>query len=356
MKKLMLFIFLLSTSILTAQNVDFKLNEDICYCSGGSPISIVKMDNNWELLLVLRQSKNMTQLDSLGVKYTLSQLKLLQEFDLIQKDKDDFYKTSIVLLDSIRSKSLRNYSKQLSFDLTGEIKPKVLELKSHLQKTKREKNIYSILFSYIIDGMIWDYMEKEGLIDKREISLQRPFWDGEFWMLYPKRDFSCGTNSLSDKGYSIKVNWSEVAIPQMIPFITRFDLQVKILDDFINKGKLEDKEAIAVFGKYNFFDSDGNFTVPIIVENEQDKIYSISQEISSNIISFIKSRIDLEILKNTYDFKDSSQAIVILYHEMIWDIMSALEKESIIEKPIAFKNPEQTKPHDIGDLIILVKK
>ncbi len=352
---ILLIIFIFGTNT-NAQNHDFKLNENICYCVGGSPLSIVKLDNNWELLLFLRQPKTTAKLDSLEIKYTHSQLKLLKQWNLIKDNVNDFYQTSIVILDSIKTESLRNYSKQLSLNLVNEIEPKVLELKSHLKSIKREKNIYSILFSYIIDGMIWKYMEKENLVDPREIALNKPNWNGEYWTLYPKRNFYCGTNSISDNGYSIKVNWSEEAIPKMIPFVTRFDLLGKILNDFIEKGKLDDEEAIDVFGKYNFFDNHGNFTVPIIIENDQDKVYTISKEISVSIISFIKSKIDLETLKMKLGFRDTSQTLIILYHEMIWDVMSTLENKKIIEKPIAFKYPKQTKPEDIGDIIILVKK
>ena len=353
------FAFLLAVIFCTAseaQNVVYKLNESICYCTGNTPSSIIKLDNNWELLLLFRKPKNIEQLDSLRTKYTNSQLKLLQQWSLIKKDKNDFFQTSVIILDSVKSKNLRIYSEELSRQLTNEIKPKVLELKSHLKEIKREKNIYSILFSYVIDGMVWDYLKKEGIVNSREISLDNPFWDGEFWTLYPKRDFYCGTNSISDKGYSIKINWSEEAIPKMIPFVSRFDLQEKILNDFIDKGKLVDKEAFAEFERFNFFDNEGKFTAPLIVENERNKIYSISQDISAITMSFIKSNINLEILINKYNFKDNSQAIVILYHEMIWDIMRNLVNEKLIEKPIAFKNPKQTKPKDIGDLIILVKK
>jgi len=351
--------FLIAVILCTAsnaQNVVYKLNENICYCTGNTPSSIIKLDNNWELLLLFRQPKNIVQLDSLGIEYTNSQLKLLQQWSLVKKDKKDFFQTSVVILDSVKSKNLRIHSEELSRQLTNEIKPKILELKSHLKGIKREKNIYSILFSYVIDGMVWDDLKKEGLVNSREISLDNPFWDGEFWTLYPKRDFYCGTNSISDKGYSIKINWSEEAIPKMIPFVSRFDLQERILNDFIENEKLVDKEAFAEFKKYNFFDNEGYFTAPIIEENKQNKIYTISQGISANIKSFIKSNIDLEMLLNNYDFKDNSQAIVILYHEMIWDIMNNLVDEKIIEKPIAFINPKQTKPADIGDLIILVKE
>ena len=339
-----------------SQNVDIKLNEDICYCAGSSPSSTAKLDNNWELLLLLKQPKTVAQLDSMKINYTQSQLSLMKQWKLLKEDNNGFYETSIIILGSIRSTELRTHSKQLSSNLTKKIKPKILELKSHLQKINREKSTYSILFSYVIDGMIWDYLENESLIKEREISLNNPLWDGEFWTLYPKRNFSCGTNSVSENGYSLKVNWTEGLIPKMFPFVSRWDLQEKILDDFINKGKLEDKEAIEVFAKFNIFDKYGNFTIPIIVENDTNNIYAISKDISIIITNFIKTNFDFETLKKKFNFETNSQAVIILYHEMMWDILYSLENENIIEKPIAFKNPSQAKSEDIGDIIIFVKQ
>jgi len=356
--------FLLSilTSVLwsgaKAQNLNYNLNEINCFCKSQTttPPNIIKLDNNWELLLTLRQQKTKEQLDSTGVQYTDSQLRLLQAWRLLQRNNNDSYKTSIVILDSISTLKLRGYSMQLSVELSNVIKPTVLELISHLQKMNRDKNTYTILFSYALDGLTWDQFEKEELTEPREISLITPNWAGEFWTTYPKRDFACGTNSVTENGFSMSVNWTEKAIPKMIPFVTRFDLQGRILDDFINHGKLVDKEAMEVFETFNFFNDEGEFTVPIITENEDNNFYSTSMLICKQVTQFLKSEIDWEVVINEYDFKNTSQAVIILYHEMMWDILEILEGENIIEKPIAFKNPKQATPSNISDLIFFTKK
>jgi hypothetical protein len=295
-------------------------------------------------------------MDSLNIAYTQSQLKLMEQWDLVKKGNDNNYHTSINILDSISTHNLRNFSKDISSKLSILIESETLKLKSYLKSIGRQNNLYSVLFSYVIDGLVWDYLENEDLVEKRDISLKSPLWDGEYWTLYPKRDFYCGTNSISEKGFSIKVNWSEKAIPKMIPFVNRFDLQGKILNDFIEEGKVTDREVIDVFGKFNFFDSNGNFTAPVIEEKEGNAIYNISKEIASKITNFMQSEINLDNLKNEYNFNSNSQALVIVYHEMVWDIMNALENKNIVEKPVAFKEPSKIKPSDIGNLIVLVKK
>ena len=250
---LILFCVFGSTVTVIAQNKKFTLNENICYCAGNSPSSILKMDNNWELALLLRNSLKKKQIDSLGLSYISSQLKLLESWGIIDYKRDKTYQTSIQILDSLKSNKLRSLSEKKSLKLADIIAPKVIELKSYLEKIGRGKNVYSIIFSYVIDGMIWDSLEENNLIKKRDLDANKPFWSGEFWTLDSKRNFYCGTNSISDKGYSLNVNWSEKAIPKMLPFVTRFDLQSKIIDDFIEKGKITNQEVKDVFSEFNFF-------------------------------------------------------------------------------------------------------
>ncbi len=349
------------TSISLSQNnslKDFKNIESICYCNTtqSTPDAIMKLDNNWEITLSLVTPKTTAQLDSAGIKYTYSQLKLLEQWSIISKSENEKYQTNIIVLDSIKTSELRKYSVKLSIKLTEIIRDDIIKLKNILKKIDREPNTYSIIFSYVLDGMVWDYLDTDSLLPNNEINVKKPFWAGEFWLLYPKRTFSCGTNSISDKGYSIKVNWSERAIPKMLPFVSRWDLLEKILNDLIAKDKVEDKESTEVFSAYNFFDKNGNFTVPVIVENNNNSIYKLSGEISAKVNSFLTANIDFSYLKKEFNFKNNSQSIIILYHEMLWDMLDILESEGLINKPKAFKDPENSKSSDISDLIIITKK
>lgn len=322
------------------------------------PNHIVKLDNNWELLLALNKGpKTKTQLDSLGIKYTNSQLKLLKTWELVDKnEKEDSFETSVVLLDSTATLKLRNYSGHISKSLVKTIYPSILELNKHLDKINRTNSAYTILFSYVLDGISWDYFIKEDLVEERVASEENPFWAGEFWSTYPHREFSCGTNTAEDRGFSMCVNWSEIAIPNMIPFVSRFDLQFRILDDYIEHGRILDKEALEVFAPYNFFDDKGNLSVPVIAENDENEIYILAKSMAEEIAYFVKNKIDWDDLIGEYGFRDTSQALIILYHEIMWDMLEILEKDGIIEKPIAFRHPHQTKPENISDLIFFKKE
>ena len=362
MNKLVYVIILMSLNItFLCQDNSFKNFKNVqsnCYCNTteSTPDAILKMDNNWELVNSLTAPKTLSQLESSGVRYSESQIKLLLNWHLISKSKDDTYKIEIPVFDSIRTSVLRQYSLRLSKELTELIKDNVINLKKALKKINREPNTYSILFSYVLDGLVWDNLEADSLLPDYEITIKKPFWAGEYWLMYPKRKFSCGTNSISDKGYSIKVNWSEKAIPYMKPFVTRWDLLEKILNDLITKNKVEDKEAIEVFGQFNIFNSNGNFTVPEIEENKSNDLSNISRDISGIINTFLTSKVDTGYLINEFALKDRKQAVIILYHEIMWDMLDIMESDGLITKPAVFTDPEKSEASDVSDLVIITKK
>jgi hypothetical protein len=330
--------------------------DENCYCEAAksTPPYIVQMDNNWELITALRQGRSLAQLDSSGIRYTKSQIALLQDWGLVRKD-DETYTTSFPILTDGQTAQLRSDSRKLAERLVVLVKSDVVQLRDILEQSHRGRNTYTVLFSYILDNLVWKEFENDSLLPHRSLSVEQPFWTGVFWMVTPKRAFACGTNSLSDKGYSFKVNWTEKAIPKMIPFVSRWDVMEKLLNNLVDQQKVTDKEVKQVFGAYKFFDPDGHFTVPIISQNESDPVYAVATRISRTISQNTGTNIDFPRYLRDFHF-NREQAIVILYHEVMWDMLDLLETQHVIEKPVAFRSPDQAKPEDIADLIIIVRE
>jgi len=140
----------------------------------------------------------------------------------------------------------------------------------------------------------------------------------------------------------------------MLPFVADFGNFGKMFDDFIEKGKIESKDAKKVFGPFNLFDSNGRFTVPIIVEKNEDSLYKISLALSKKICEQVLK--DIEKLTKDLCFQDKEEALVIAYHELMWELLEYFEQKGLIQKPIAFANPEAAQSKDIADLVFIVKK
>ena len=191
------FLFLSSPFLLLGQTPDYNdWNnwEDICYCSFKNyhPASVVSADNNWQLLLAMKNGLTLKQLDSLNIPYTKSQLLLLETQRLLSETRG-VYKTAVPILDSVLTIRLRKHSQFVASEIYPEIEKECGDLVAHLSEQNRLRNAYSILFSYVLDGLIWKRFEKEGIVKEWNES---EIWSGNYWFLTPKRLVDCGGTNI----------------------------------------------------------------------------------------------------------------------------------------------------------------
>ncbi|MDR2653619.1 MAG: hypothetical protein LBC68_15175 [Prevotellaceae bacterium] len=353
MKQLLFFFaFIINTLYLHSQPTDYNKIEnwdDICFCSMNNafhPQTIVNADNNWQLLLAMKSGLTLKELDSLKIPYTRSQWLLLRSQRLIERNQD-VYKTSIPILDKEQTVALRQQSHMAAKIVASEIEEECKELVAFLSKNNRSQNVFSILFSYVIDGLIWDRFEKDGII--KEQPSGDGIWSGNYWFLTPKRSFSCGTNSISngDK-YTFILNWSESE---------KLTNEIPELDDFLisleNEDKITDKKIIDEFSPFGFFDENSNLIIPVIDERENSDLCLISNKITDKLLAAFVKAVDIETVKTLYKFRDNSETVLIFYHEMMWDIIDLLLDKKIIQLPVVFQSPETAKMTDIADLCFI---
>jgi hypothetical protein len=322
---------------------------------GASPQNIISLDNNGDILLACISGKTIDQIKSMEIDFTSSQIRILKDWRLL-KEENKILRTTFPIINADKTKKLRSHSKKISSYLGQNLQDDIIHLTKELKSLQREKNIYSILFSYVIDGLVWDrFIEKE-ILKERKITVKEPFWNGVIWAVYPPRDFFCGTNSISDQGVSLNVNWSEKTIKKMIPFVADWKNLGKMFDDFLKKGKVEDENAKKVFSPFNLFNSSGQFTIPIIEEKKGNTLYEICFLISEKIAKEVPELLNLSELKEAFDFHNEEQTLVIIYHELMWDLLDYFEEQNLIQKPIAFANPDKAESKDIADLVFFVKR
>jgi hypothetical protein len=339
------------------RRVEFKSYEfsQFITSAGQSPQQVTALDNNGEILLACTEGRTEDQLRASGVRFAESQIELLKTWRLME-EKDAVLKTAFPILGEEMSQRLRGASRAIVPALGRQLEPDVTKLVALLDHGSRKRNAYTILFSYILDDLVWDRFSERKLIGRRVITAEEPLWAGEVWAVYPPRSFSMGTNSVSDKGISLKVNWTERAIPKMGPFVADIKTFLRMFDDYVGKGRVEDAEAMKVFGPFGLFDRTGQFTVPVITAKRGDPLFDLSDAIARKVAQAVPSLLDLGGLCKQFGFRDGKQALVVAYHEVMWDLMDHLEGEGIVEKPLAFADPDNAKPADIGDLVFIVRK
>ena len=336
---------------------DFSKNESICYCmpNWSTPNDVVGFDNNWQLLRAMQVPRSKEELDSLGIPCTYSQLQLLRDWGLIERNEDDRYQTAILLLDSTATGRLRAHSRRLSDELVGVIRPSVTDYVRLLERDGLGGHAYSLLFSLVTDGLTWKRLEADGRVRKMELTLKHPMWDGEFWTLYPKRDFYCGTNKSTLGEFSISLNWSEKAFQKMIPLFKNSYLVPRMFDDLSKSDRVSDAEVIAGLSPFGLVDGEGRPTVPVIREDTTDVIYAASWKMAGTIADFLASHMDTVALRKEFGFVDGSQSIVILYHEMLWDVLAQLEQAGLVKRPAVLADPEHARPEEFGKVIFLTR-
>lgn len=351
---LLTFVSLLSQSIYSQNQFQDRIKnfDDICYCQTGltHPMRLLSLDNNYDIVNALKSGLTLKQLDRSGIKYTDSQIRLLQ-YSRIIKRKDSVYYSLTPIIPEQEAVLLRKETKRMATEIVPLFKDDFESLMETLNSKGLQRNSYSLFFAYVLDEVVWNILENDSVIDRIVITQEEPFWDGAYWLIEPKRDFSCGRNSLESGVYSINVNWSHASKVE----VSNYTLLNKFLDDYIANGKVTSPEVYKEFLKNDLFDKNGQIKIPVIKTVDNDIIYMQSKAIAQTVVDYL-NKFDYSLILPDHKYLPKSTKLIILYHEMMWDILQIMEANGQLKKPIAFDPLQEAKDEDLKDLIYIVKK
>ena len=77
-------------------------------------------------------------------------------------------------------------------------------------------------------------------------------------------------------------------------------------------------------------------------------------KIIDRLLLTFKAKTDVEQLKTSYGFNNSSETVVIFYHEIMFDLMDLLLENQVIQLPTAFKSSDKATFKDAADLCFIV--
>lgn len=354
MKKYLILItlFLSHNFISAQQSIEY---DKICYCSGNeTPHSIISYDNNLEILLALKDSLSIQEIEERKIRYTKSQLKLLQLFNLIEKRDKEYY-TTINILDTLQANNLRKDSKEIATLIYPEVKDDIKELVKYLNDSYSSRNEFSILFSYTLDGLIWDKFEENNITQPTTSNDHYLTWEGHFWMIPKPRNIKYGTNTSSNKLTTIYIT-NGIPWKYLKPFYDNYELTEKLILDINDYGRITDPDVIKTFEKFGIIDTTGILKVPLIYQDDQNKIYEYANLLAQKLLNQLIEKVSLDGLVDKYKFSDTETALIIFYHEFMWELMSILEREGIVKKPDILLNPDECSFKDMADMIFFVKK
>lgn len=298
-------------------------------------------DNNWDILTAFREEGPVSRLDSMNIPYNSSQLRLLMVGDLLTYS-NGILKTKMPIFDKEQTDRLRGESKVFSDSIYPLIEPKIKELVSLLTKSGYGAQTYSLIFSYLLDGYIWD----DGKLPTQQQTTDHGTWEGAYWAMYDKRkEDRDGTNQYGP----LTINWTDqLGYWPGDKLLLSF---ARCIAD--NKLPVQDKKLREKLIKYNLVNSDGQPVIPVIKHGNKDQADLLCDEIATIVSGAVNEYAGK--IASTYNIPSQQDAAVIFYHEVMWDLRSLLLSNGIIHKP-AILNGEEVGPEHFSDITFIVEE
>lgn len=297
-------------------------------------------DNNWDILCAFVQSGPAAKLDSLGIPYNKSQLRLLEVGDLLMS-KNENYTTKMHIFGKNETQRIRRQSKEFADSIFPMIEPEIRQLVRAFDEAGYSRQVYSLIFSYLLDNYIWG---DEFLSSPRSCE-DHGTWSGAFWAMFESRNHDkIGTN-----GYgSVKQNWTDsLGYWMSMRTIMAFAREVSE-----NGGKcIENQEVINAVAGWGLTDKKGNILIPVMRRNNNDNIDILCRSITTDLSNAVKSH--CVSWSQAYNIASQQLGQVIFYHEVMWDLLDILESKGIISMPAILKGEEVGKEH-FGDICFIV--
>lgn len=194
---------------------------------------------------------------------------------------------------------------------------------------------YAVLFGYVIDGLVWDALRSAGLLPEGELSVERPYWNGAFWAVYPPRDGAMGTNEVKEPGAGVTMVWTDPTVRALNRLAGSPALRPAL------RAAGRDEALVAGSGySWTFVGDGGRPMIPIIRRQESDPVHAIGLRIAAKVVSALLRDVP-------------GSGVVVAAHELIWSLMDALEAAGIVRRPAVFGDARAT-PDALGAQMFLV--
>lgn len=322
-----------AASVATADDLnEFGL---VCYCSSrvATPHFPISLDNNGRILFLTRTGITRGDLVSAGVRATESQIQLLKDWGLLT-EQQGLLQTAFPVLEPTNMEALRARLSPIVGRLVASTSRDAELIVAEVRRRGAPNSAYATLFSYVLDGLVWEQLEREGKLPAAGISIERPYWAGTFWAVYPKQDNMPGTNSRKRDRAELRMLWTPTVIDTLRTFQGSPPATGWI--DAVNAGEAMN----TLFGK-------GGPAILVVREDESDPIHVHGLKIADAVAAEIGSAELAGVLPHA----DQGQRILIATHELIWMLLAELSQKIRVSPPEALASGASAEP-DLAPLII----
>jgi hypothetical protein len=321
-----------------------------------SPSVSIALDNNSRILLACRSGRSADQLRQADIEFVDSQIEFLIATNLLVRDSEGSLFTTFPILEEPQVRALRKETASLAEELSEVARGDVEALAHELELAGLADHAYPLMFSYVLDGMVWGFFEEYRRVVPRKLSVGRPFWSGEVWAMRPGREFTLGTHSIEKSGLKLKASMSAVSAAETRRLFADSKALRSALEQYAKQGYVEEGRQRQLLAEFGLIDVEGHWTIPVIDEIEKGPVFRAAETVTSNLVDAIFERIDLKGMQERYGFRSASQTLVVVYHELMWDLMERFEGAGLIERPVILTQPSTVKGSGIADVAFLVDR
>jgi len=313
-----------------------------CFCIDAvrTPQRIVRLDNNGQILYRARTGVTKQGLLEAGLGVTDSQLSLMLEYRLLRKDGDTF-NTAFPVLGSEEMSVLRPKLDVLAARITPILAADVRAIAKVLRDEGFVDATYAVVFGYVLDGLLWDELSARRLLPSTKLTLERPQWNGAFWSIYPERVGVAGTNEVESDNVALVFTWTN-----RVSEALRSLENAPQLPEFLRGiADVSTRPAVLLGSdkkEWQLASDQGVLRVPVIRQRTGDPIFDRGARIASQIARILAEDTDAGTILASVDNATREEAMLIVAHELIWDIGAQLETKKIIRRPAVLSDGDMS--------------
>lgn len=291
-----------------------------CFClnARATPHHVVRADGNGRLLLrALMGVPERVLADEFPALE--SRLALLSAYGLIKREEGKV-RTTFPILSPDATSRIRQTAREVARAVLPDIADGAAEIAGELAAQGFAASAYAVVFGHILDGLMWDRLRGRGMLPSTQLSLERPYWNGAFWAVYPPLRGAGGTNEVREGDVSLVMVWTDAvadalatfaAQPQVRPLLHALDRRTAAW-----RAPLSDK---------------GEVIVPVLGGEANGKLDASCHGLAARAAAAIPdARVCQALLREAGVETSEQEAAVIFAHEAIWEIAQTLSGRGIV--------------------------
>jgi hypothetical protein len=322
----------------------------ICFCNSrvNTPHVVVRMDANGAILYAARNGITREQLSRDGVPVSSTAVQLLRDWGLLTQHGDTL-RTTFPVLGGDRMTALRRDLRAAADAMLPRLRPSVDSITAALTTAGTPQSAYAMVFSYVLDHLVWEEFGAAADVPA-QIDVEHPFWNGAFWAVSPKRNNAPGTNSHGAGSASILVTWTDSTLGLLRPVQSAANVAfLARVPGSTNAGEIPES-----LRPYALFRRDGSPAFAVVRTGRDDALTRAGRSLATQVAGRVREWLSAADLNKQFDTRDPQLALLITYHEFMWELLDALEAGGAVTKPPILRS--SPRPDLVAPLVIVVTK